>query len=150
MAIILPLVLYFILHYTFKDANIPRVFDFARGLYWKGDENFGEAKRVVDKCKLKEIHALQIIRKTVRTKYNHNTGVPGIRRASFEINLILMDASRINVVDQPGIKPTQEDGKKISQALKIPLWDASSFDQNARSSSWKECIEFLKNIFSRK
>jgi hypothetical protein len=98
----------------------PIVFENGSGYFWKGRKNpqfRNNANDSKNSTKLSEIHALQIIKEYVRgdkTSYH-----------SYEINLVLNDASRINVVDHGKLKQIREDAEKLSQFLRKPVWDAT-------------------------
>ena len=44
---------------------------------------------------------------------------------SYELNLVLHDGSRINVVDQGNLKRLRSDANAFSQFLDKPVWDAT-------------------------
>jgi len=98
----------------------PIVFEKGSGYFWKGRKNPQFRRNVndsKDSAKLSEIHALQIIKEYVsgdKSSYY-----------SYEINLVLNDASRINVVDHGKLQQIREDAEKLSQFLKKPVWDAT-------------------------
>ena len=66
--------------------------------------------------KLDQIEAIQIIKERVRTKNSSYS--------SYELNLVLKDASRINVIDHSKYKQIQEDARVIADFIGIPYWDA--------------------------
>ena len=68
---------------------------------------------------LYQVHALQIIREYVRGNKSSYY--------SYELNLILKDGSRKNVVDHGSIKQLQKDAQTLGQFLGIPVWDAGNF-----------------------
>ena len=43
---------------------------------------------------------------------------------SYELNLVLADASRINLMDHGSLEQIRADGKQLSEFLGVPLWDA--------------------------
>lgn len=98
----------------------PIVFEKGSGYFWKGRKSPALIYNVNDHkdcTKLSEIYALQIISEYVRgnkTSYH-----------SYEINLVLNDGSRINVVDHGNLKQIREDAAKLSQFLRKPIWDAT-------------------------
>ena len=67
-----------------------------------------------------EIHALQLL-----SRLNRN------RRGdyfSFELNLVLSDASRVNLTHHNALLATRADSQALSDALGVPLWDAVDHD----------------------
>ena len=89
------------------------------GFFWKGwkapDEVF-DKKTLKHYAKLEKIHALQLIS-------GHVTG----GRSSFhsyELNLVLDNGKRINVVDHSHQDKLREDAGTLSVFLEKPVWDA--------------------------
>lgn len=98
----------------------PIVFEKGNGYFWKGRKNPETVYNINDikHCtKLKDIHALQIISEYVRGNKSSYY--------SYELNLVLEDASRLNVVDHGNLKKIREDAQKLSLFLKKPAWDAT-------------------------
>ena len=98
----------------------PIVFEKGIGYFWKGRKkpqftyNANDSKNIT---KLRDIYALQIIKEYVsgdKSSYY-----------SYEINLILNDGSRINVVDHGKLDQIRADAAKLSQFLSKPVWDAT-------------------------
>ena len=71
-----------------------------------------------DKIRLNSIIAIQIIGETI----NSDNGSYG----SFELNLVLNDGTRQNVVDHGNIKSIINDAYVISKFLNVPIWHAES------------------------
>ena len=96
-----------------------RVFDRSYNLYYKGKVPIGpmDPSQIKDAVQLGEIHALQIIPERVTSKN-------GSYR-SYELNLILKDGRRINVVDHGNRNKLLEDANTLAQFLGVPVWDAS-------------------------
>jgi len=103
----------------FYFGTAPIVFDRRRGYFWKGRKSPDE---VFDKTKLKrfaelqDIHALQLISEYVSGNKNSYY--------SYELNLVLKDGSRTNVVDHGSIGRLREDADTLSAFLEKPVWDA--------------------------
>ena len=104
--------------YFFSSA--PAVFDRDQKAFWKGRK---EPSLVFDPSRLKtyvplnEIIALQLIRKVVsgnKSSYN-----------SYELNLVLKDNRRVNVIDHGAAKAIREDAATLARFLQLPLWDGS-------------------------
>jgi hypothetical protein len=100
--------------------TVPIVFDRLRGYFWKGrrapDEGYDDIG-VRKAARLTDVHALQIIailQRSGRGSYY-----------MYELNLVLKDGSRLNVVghrDQPGIR---KEASTLSRFLGKPVWDAT-------------------------
>lgn len=99
----------------------PTVLDKKRGLFWKGWKS--PAEKLIRKDRehkyiwLQEIHALQLISELCRGKNNN-------RFYSYELNLVLKNGERINVVENVNQKKIQEDAERLSAFLGKPVWDA--------------------------
>ena len=103
--------------FLFYSMCRPRVFDKTSNNYYKGfsQKNISDLK---NSARLNEIEALQIIGETI----HDNDG----SYDSFELNLVLNDASRINVVDHGNLKAIIKDAEYLSEFLDVPIWHASS------------------------
>ena len=105
------------------SSKIPVVFDKRKNFFWKGrktptpGENWRERKNCV---RLGEIYAVQVLAELVSGKNNSYY--------SYEINLILKDSSRLNVVDHGDKEKAQEDAQELADFLGKPLWDASEMN----------------------
>jgi len=98
----------------------PVVFDKTNGFFWKGWKAPGTtAIENPDKhsARLSNIHALQIISEYVR----------GDKKSyySYELNLVLKNGSRLNVIDHGDVYRIREDAEVLSQFLGKPVWDAT-------------------------
>ena len=67
--------------------------------------------------KLEEIYAIQLLKEYCRGDKSSYY--------SYELNLVLEDASRINVVDHGKLNLIRSDAEKLAAFLDIPLWDAT-------------------------
>jgi hypothetical protein len=97
------------------------VFDLQTG-FWKGrakPENLhnGSIKTLI---RFHQIHALQLISELVVSG-----GKSRSRFLSYELNLVLQDGKRINVVDHGDIASLREEAKILSKFLSVPIWDAA-------------------------
>ena len=96
----------------------PVVFDKISGYFWKGHKRpnrYIEYKRPELFTSLKDIHALQIISEYVRSDKSSYY--------SYELNLVLENGNRINVVDHGRLNSLREDVEKLSEFLNKPIWD---------------------------
>jgi hypothetical protein len=100
-------------------GTTPRVFDQSRASFWRGRKEpamLDAAGRSENSTPLSSIHALQLL-----TEY-----VSGNKSSyySYELNLVLDDGSRINVVDHGNLERLRSDAQTLSQFLGKPVWDA--------------------------
>jgi len=99
----------------------PIVFDKMSGYFWKGrtspNQNIEYSKPELF-THLNEIHALQIIQERVSSDKSSYY--------SYELNLVLRDGQRKNVIDHGNLDRLQEDAQKISEFLNKPLWDVTN------------------------
>jgi len=102
----------------------PRVFDLNCGYYWKGriKSNSVGKKLHGEECKLKDIHAIQLLQEYCRSS-NSNGG--GSSYFSYELNLVLKTGKRLNVVDHGKRDVIIADAHKLASFLKVPVWDAT-------------------------
>ncbi len=100
-----------------RSAAVPRVFDVSLGYYCRDrrkPEHSFDTSRIKDHVRLDQIHALQLIAEYVRgNKSSYH---------SYELNLVLKDGSRINVVDHGGHSAIVKDAETLSNFLGVPLW----------------------------
>ena len=105
----------------------PIIFDRCENAFWKG---YKSPSQVISKDKLKhytpfsQIHALQIIKERCETSNNSSSSHTKTPYFSYELNLILEDASRLNITDHGNLSQLRMDAKKLSEFLGKPLWDA--------------------------
>ncbi|MGD9033629.1 MAG: hypothetical protein PVJ69_01910 [Desulfobacteraceae bacterium] len=100
-------------------GTAPVVFDKSRGLFWKGRKTQGgisDSNSLKHFTGLEDIHALQLISEYCR----------GSKRSyySYELNLVLRDGKRINVIDHGDCDKLREDAETLSRFLERPVWDA--------------------------
>lgn len=100
-------------------GTTPVVFDSRRGFFWKGRKS---PNQVFDRKKLKlfaefeNIHALQLISEYCRGDKSSFY--------SYELNLVLKNGERINVVDHGNKEILRQDAATLSAFLNKPVWDA--------------------------
>lgn len=104
--------------------TMPRVFDTFYGVYYKGRKKPQDSmtlgtvqNRKKGPVPLNEVKAVQVIRERVTSKNSSYY--------SYELNLVLADASRINVIDHGKLAAVIEDAETLATALGVPLWDGS-------------------------
>jgi hypothetical protein len=104
--------------FLFMFFSKPIVFDKTFGYFWKGRK---EPAQIYDQGRkkksvlLSEIHALQIISEYVSTSKNSYR--------SYELNLVLSDGSRVNVIDHGKLESIRDDAQKLSAFLGVTIWD---------------------------
>jgi hypothetical protein len=99
-------------------GSAPRVFDRARSMYWRGRGEpvmSGSRGQNGSSTPLSAIHALQLISEYVSGKTSYT---------SYELNLVLVDGSRINVVDHGNLQQLRADAQTLARFLDKPIWDA--------------------------
>jgi len=103
----------------FRLGTAPVVFDKRNGYFWRGrkspDDVF-DKRRLKHVAKLEEIHALQLI-----SEYVHGNKTSYY---SYELNLVLEDARRVNVIDHGNCTRLREDAATLASFLGKPIWDA--------------------------
>ncbi|MEQ1857090.1 MAG: hypothetical protein ABL963_11485 [Longimicrobiales bacterium] len=101
-------------------GSAPIVFDKQRGEYWKGRVAPGEAanpQQIKVHIDLVRIHALQLISEHCRGSKSSFY--------SYELNLVLDDATRMNVLDHGDRDELRHDAEALAKFLGKPLWDAT-------------------------
>lgn len=98
----------------------PRVFDKLTGMYWMGHkepEYVYKATQKIDKnqARLSDVHAIQLLREYVRSDKSSYY--------SYELNLILKNGERLNVIDHGKKSEILSDAKKLSEFLGVPVWN---------------------------
>ncbi|WP_034059037.1 hypothetical protein [Lacinutrix jangbogonensis] len=94
----------------------PHGFDKTTNLYYRGYKNISSKTDAI--IKLNNIVALQIIGETIIDEDS--------RFKSFELNIVLKNGDRINVVDHSNLSGIIDDSKTLSKFLSIPIWHAES------------------------
>lgn len=98
----------------------PIIFDTNRGEFWKGRMAPWEARNhqeLAAHTPLDRIHALQIVSERVRSDDGSYE--------SYELNLVLDDGSRLNVVDHGNLDHLRADACALSDFIGKPVWDAT-------------------------
>ena len=102
-------------------GSAPIVFDKRKEAYWKGRKSpydVRHANELKEYAELDRIHALQIVSEYIRgNKSSYH---------SYELNLVLDDGSRLNVVDHGNAAKLREDARVLSEFLEKPVWDATA------------------------
>ncbi len=110
--------------YLFLSA--PCVFDFNAGVYYRGRKS---AKNDLSpdnktKCWLNNIYAIQLIRERCVSRSSDRKRIAH-DYYSYELNLVLKDGTRLNVIDHGKLEVIIADAEKLGQLLKVPVWNAA-------------------------
>lgn len=106
--------------YLLYRQMLPIVFDKREGLFWKKRKKttgMSVDDATENGVHLEHIHALQIVAEFISGKNGNYY--------SFELNLVLKNGKRINVVDHGNKTKIDKDAKLLSEFLNIPVWDAT-------------------------
>ncbi|MCK5095793.1 MAG: hypothetical protein KAR24_00365 [Candidatus Pacebacteria bacterium] len=104
--------------FMLRTFSKPIVFDKSRGFFWKGYKEPVLAHDERQKNKVipfREIHALQIIKERISGKNGSYY--------SYELNLVLQNSKRVNVIDHGNLNKIRKDAQKLSIFLGVPVWD---------------------------
>lgn len=97
----------------------PVVFDKNVGFFWKSfrkPDSFYSGNKRKNTVRIKEIHGLQIVKELVQGKNSFT---------SYELNLVLNNSERINVIDHGNLQKVKKDAQKLAKFLRVPLWEAT-------------------------
>ncbi|WP_428738231.1 hypothetical protein [Sulfurimonas sp.] len=70
---------------------------------------------------LKELHAIQIIQEFIKGEFNGDSRKQSFY--SYELNLIMHDGKRVNVLDHGNKKAIFKQANAIAQMFHVPIWD---------------------------
>ena len=129
----------------FYSSIIPIVFDKQIGYFWKGwkspgtvfdtikiesggntlwgqkmMDNLFNKKTSENVVELNKIHALQIISEYCRGNKSSYY--------SYELNIVLEDGKRINVIDHGNLNALRQDAATLSEFLSKPVWDTTRYE----------------------
>ncbi|MDZ7805894.1 MAG: hypothetical protein U5K71_02115 [Gracilimonas sp.] len=105
------------MYYSFSK---PVIFDKTKGMFWKGwkaPKRYLSDGNKKSSSRISHIYALQIIPELVRSDNNNYV--------SYELNLVLRDGSRMNVVDHGNLGKIRSDSKTLSEFLGVSIWEAN-------------------------
>jgi len=94
-------------------------FDKSSGNCWRGRKPASGSFEDSDQFRLQRIKGLQMLAKRVSGSHGDRT------YSSYELNLILDNHDRINVMDHGDVDALRADAEKLSEFLDVPLFDAS-------------------------
>jgi hypothetical protein len=108
----------------FYFGTKPIVFDRKKGCFWNGRKpprtrsNYSISKKFAF---FEQIHALQLISETCQSS---SSSTSNRSFESYELNLVLKNGQRINVVDHGNKQTLRKDATTLAQFLDKPIWDA--------------------------
>ena len=98
----------------------PGVFDKNSGYFWKGWKGPNQVVNkaaIKDLVELEQIHGLQLISEYCSGNKSSYY--------SYELNLVLENGERVNVIDHGGLEKIRADAARLSDFLGKPVWDAT-------------------------
>ncbi|MEO1212730.1 MAG: hypothetical protein AAFY45_04390 [Bacteroidota bacterium] len=104
--------------YLYYNGTQPIVFDKKQGFFYKGRKNTdknSEKAKVKYMVRLEDIYALQLLSEYISSE--------GKETYSYEINLVLKDATRVNVIDHGKLSTIRQDASTLADFLDVPVWD---------------------------
>ncbi len=105
------------------SSGKPIVFDKSNGYFWagrKGPETVHNVAELKHAAKLEDIHALQILR-----RWKQSSGKNSSSYYVYELNLVLKDASRLNVLAHGNGYALIQDTQELAKFLEVPVWNAT-------------------------
>ena len=97
-------------------------------------KNLIKQKNKTNHIKFNEVHAIQLLFETVRKRRNNYSNGINISffinpyYSSYELNLVLKNGSRINIIDHKNDALIYNDAETLAKLLNVKIWDASSID----------------------
>lgn len=107
----------------------PVVVDKRLGACWTGWRAPASAEAARDQdggAALGDVRAVQVIPERLRNTES---------KFSYEVNLVLADSNRINLVDHSRRSVIREDAQTLGRFLDVPVWDASSLPPGVTPAS---------------
>ena len=97
----------------------PRVFDMDVLWYWKGRKPLDEAevKQRRNAALLEQVHAIQLLRELCSGESSNYY--------SYELNLVMHDGSRTNVIDHGKLDCIKQDAHRLAAFIGVSVWDAT-------------------------
>jgi len=119
----------------YHQMTRPSVFDMEKLWFWKGKmpQTAQEVEERENTAPLDRVLAVQVLRQycmsssaRTRNANRHATG-RSLNQGyySYELNLVLDDATRINVTNHGNHRALVRDARQLAEFLDVPLWDAS-------------------------
>lgn len=104
--------------WMYKSGEKSIIFDKAVGAFWAGKQPTPAKLETSSAswCKLEDIAGIQVISEQI--------GWEKFDMESYELNLVLKDSRRLNVVDHGNMNQVKADAIRLSKFLQVPVWDA--------------------------
>jgi hypothetical protein len=118
--------------YLLYVSTAPIAFDRQLGLFWKGrkkPEEVANIQSLKGFVELAHIHALQLIAEYIKSSRGDTSSRP---YHSYELNLVLHDGQRVNIIDHGHLEKIRAQGRALSEFLEKPLWDAITHQGSSR------------------
>ena len=109
-------------------GTTPVVFDRGSNYYWRGrtSPDVMPDRHAADNwTELEKIHALQIIAEWCRGSSSGSGAHRSSPYYSYELNLVLANGDRLNVVDHGNLRRLRKDAARLASFLDVPVWDAA-------------------------
>ena len=109
-------------YFLWSKLNYPIRFDLLDRIYWTGSKDPRSSKV---KVHFDEIHAIQLVAEHVLSQKRHSRHRMSKRAyRSIELNFILKDGKRLNVIDHSHLSTIRADAQRLSELIEVPIWDA--------------------------
>lgn len=108
--------------FILRSSVKARVFDKREAIFYKGKKpSFRDYNKITkNQCPLNKIYAIQLIKKHITSSSSGSSST----QTYYEMNLVLTDTFRINVIVGSDSYYVRNDAKKIAAFLNVPVWDA--------------------------
>lgn len=103
----------------FNTKTNRSIFDNNKRIFYKGKYDSKKDRGEKEVILYENIYAIQIISEMIRKEKTYFT--------SYEVNLVLNDTTRINVLDHSNLSSILKDTKMLSQYLNVPIWDYRNY-----------------------
>lgn len=113
----------FIGYFLWSKLNYPIRFDLLDRIYWTGSKDPRSSKVKVE---FDEIHAIQLVAELVLHQKRHSRHRMSKRAyRSIELNFVLKDGKRLNVIDHSHLSVIRADAQRLAELIEVPVWDAT-------------------------
>ena len=111
-------------YYMWSVMCSPIIFDGESNMYWRGGNDVRSSKTSI---RFDDIHAIQLVSKRIiRTRKYHGNIRHRRKFNSVELNLVLSDGSRINVLDHSKVGLIRSEAARLGELIGVPVWDATA------------------------
>lgn len=104
--------------WMYRSGEKSIIFDKSVGAFWAGKQPSATKLATTSDawCSLEDIAGIQVISEQI--------GWEKFDMESYELNLVLNDSRRLNVVDHGNLRQVKSDAIRLSKFLQVPVWDA--------------------------